>query len=52
MILILVFVFGVLATVSGAFGFFFAAAVLATLARRAFSLFFLAFVVFFALWVL
>ncbi len=40
MILILVFVFGVLAAASGAFGFFFAAAALAVLARRAFSLFF------------
>lgn len=48
MILILVFVFGLLAAASGAFGFFFAAAALTVLARRAFSLFLLAFVVFFA----
>ena len=51
-ILILVFVFGLLAAASGAFGFFFPAAALTVLARRAFSLFFLAFVVFFVLWLL
>ena len=52
MILILVFVFGVLAAASGAFGLLFAAAALAVLARWASSLFFLAFVVFFAVWLL
>ncbi len=52
MILILVFVFGVLAAASGLFGFFLAAAVLAALARRAFGIFLAAFVVVFVLWVL
>jgi len=52
MILILVFIFGVLAALSGAFGFLFAAAALAVLARWASSLFFLAFAVFFVLWLL
>ena len=52
MILILLFVFGALAVATGAFGFFFAAAALALLARRAFSLFLTAFVVLAVLWVL
>lgn len=52
MILILLIVFGVLAFATGAFGFFFAAAALALLARRAFSLFITAFVVLAVLWLL
>ena len=52
MILILLFVFGILAVATGAFGFLFAAAALALLARRAFSLFLTAFVVLAVLWVL
>ncbi len=52
MILILLFVFGILAVATGAFGFLFAAAALAVLARRAFSLFLTAFVVLALLWVL
>ena len=52
MILIFLIVFGILAVASGAFGFFLAAAALALLARRAFSLFLTAFVVLAVLWVL
>ena len=52
MILIVLIVFGVLAFATGAFGFFFAAAALALLARRAFSLFITAFVVLAVLWLL
>ena len=52
MLLILVFVFGVLAAATGAYGFFFAAAAVAVIARRAFSLFLLAFALFFVLWLL
>ncbi len=52
MILILLLVFGIMAVASGTFGFFFAAAAVAVLARRAFSLFLSAFVALVVLWVL
>jgi hypothetical protein len=49
MLLILLFVFGALAAVTGLWGFLFFAAALAFIARRLFPLFLVAFIVFLVL---